>query len=261
MPVAAPYDEIADWYESVFLARQRADAGPGGFADALGIDEALVELLGTGEGICLEVGCGTGIHAERVRQLGWQPVGFDLSAGMLRHAQGRLPVLRADAGLLPFATGSLDGAVTVMVHTDLPDYAPVLAEIHRVLKPGGLFVHIGVHPCFCGGFANRSDPDGIVIRPGYRDGEWTKDSWTDQGIRDKVGASHLPVADLVNTMIATGFHLERMTEGGRPTPIVLSTRSRTPATLRHGETATDGPFVEAPRHGITLGGRPRSRPG
>ncbi len=229
MPVAAPYDEIADWYESVFLARQRADAGPDGFADALGIDQALVELLGTGEGICLEVGCGTGICAERVRQLGWQPVGVDLSSGMLRHARGRLPVLRADGGQLPFPTGSFGAAMTVMVHTDLPDYAPVLTEIRRVLKPGGVFVHIGVHPCFCGGFANRSDADGILIRPGYLDGAWTNDSWTDQGIRDKVGATHLPLADLVNTMIRTGFHLERMTEGGQPTPVVLSARARRPA--------------------------------
>jgi SAM-dependent methyltransferase len=228
MPTEAPYDEIADWYESEFLPRQRAGAVPGGFADTLGIDEALVDLLGPGDGRCLEVGCGTGVYADRVRQLGWQPVGVDLSAGMLRHARGRLPVSRADAALLPFATGSFDAATTVMTHTDLPEYAPVLAEIHRVVKPGGLFVHVGVHPCFCGGFADRSDPDGIVIGPGYRDGSWTRDSWTDQGIRDKVGASHLPLADLVNLMIDGGFHLERTTEGGRPTPIVLSFRCRTP---------------------------------
>lgn len=60
---------------------------------------------------------------------------------------------RADAGRLPVATGSLDAVIAVMVHTDLPEYAPVLAEIHRVLRPGGRFVHVGVHPCFCGGFA------------------------------------------------------------------------------------------------------------
>ena len=226
MPATAPYDEIADWYESTFLARQRGAAVPGGFADVLGIDQALVELLGTGDGTCLEVGCGTGVYAERIRQLGWQPLGIDLSAGMLRHARGRLPVLRGDAGALPFETGSVDAALTVMVHTDLPDYAPVLAEIRRVVKPGGLFVHIGVHPCFCGGFADRSDPAGIVIRPGYLTGDWTKDSWTDQGVRDKVGASHLPLTALLNTMVATGFRIEHVTEGGQPTPVVLSVRCR-----------------------------------
>ena len=228
MPVTAPYDEIADWYESTFLARQRTAGGPEGFADRLGIDQAVVELLGRGTGTCLEVGCGTGVYADRVRELGWQPVGIDLSAGMLQHARGRLPVLRGDAGILPFATESLDAAMTVMVHTDLADYGPVLSEIHRVVKPGGLFVHIGVHPCFCGGFADRSDPDGIVIRPGYLTGDWTTDSWTDQGLRDKVGASHLPLAALVNAMVDAGFRLEHVTEGGQPTPVVLSATCRKP---------------------------------
>ena len=56
-----------------------------------------------------------------------------------------------------------------------------------------MFVHIGVHPCFCGAFADRADLDSIVVRPGYLDGAWTKTSWTDQGVRDKVGATHLPL--------------------------------------------------------------------
>lgn len=55
MPMVAPYDEIADWYESVFLARQRHGAGPSGYADALGIDQALVEMLGQGDGLLLEL--------------------------------------------------------------------------------------------------------------------------------------------------------------------------------------------------------------
>ena len=95
-----------------------------------------------------------------------------------------------------------------------------------MLEPGGQFVHVGVHPCFCGGFADRSDPLAVVVRPGYLDGSWTTDSWTDRGIRDKVGASHMPVADLVNALLEAGFRIERVSEGGEPTPIVLSFRSR-----------------------------------
>ena len=230
VPTSAPYDEIADWYETVFLARQRSDPRASGDADALGIDRAVVELLGRSDagGRCLEIGCGTGIHAPRLRQLGWRPVGVDLSAGMLRHATDRLPVVQADATWLPVRSGAFDAVITVMVHTDLRDYAPVLAEAFRVLRPGGRFVHVGVHPCFCGGFADRSDPDAVVIRPGYLDGSWTTDSWTDQGIRDKVGATHLPLGELLTTTLAAGFRLEAVTEGGAPTPIVLSARWRKP---------------------------------
>jgi SAM-dependent methyltransferase len=228
VPTTAPYDEIADWYEGVFLARQRAAPQAGGFADALGIDRAVVELLGEGTGRCLEIGCGTGVYGPRLRQLGWRAAGVDLSMGMLRHAQGRLPVVQGDAGRLPVPSGALDAVITVMVHTDLPDYAPVLAEASRVLRPGGRFVHVGVHPCFCGGFADRTDPAAVVIRPGYLDGSWTTDSWTDQGVRDKVGATHVPLAELLDATLAAGFRLEAVTEGGAPIPVVLSARWRKP---------------------------------
>ena len=56
---SAPYDEVADWYEHDFLVTQRA-LGVDGFADRLGIDRSLAELLGAGTGTCLEIGCGTG---------------------------------------------------------------------------------------------------------------------------------------------------------------------------------------------------------
>ena len=230
MPTEAPYDEIADWYETVFLTAQRAQATPDGFADRHGVDAAVTEMLGSGTGRCLEIGCGTGIHAARVRALGWTPIGIDLSAGMLRHATSRLPAARADATALPAPDGSFDAVISVMVHTDLADYPPVLAEAHRVLNPGGRFVHVGVHPCFCGGFADRSDPDAITIRPGYLDGSWTTNSWTRNGIRDKVGATHLPVAQLVNHFLDAGFQLERASEGGEPTPITLSFRAIRPPT-------------------------------
>jgi hypothetical protein len=67
-----------------------------------------------------------------------------------------------------------------------------------------------------------------VIRPGYLDGAWTTESWTDRGLRDKVGAAHVPLAELLNTVIARGFALEGFSEGAAPTPVVLSMRARRP---------------------------------
>ncbi len=224
MKTGAPYDEVADWYEREFLVQQRS-FGDGAFADRIGVDRAIAELLGPGDRLCLEVGCGTGIYADRVRQLGWTPVGLDLSSGMLGYARGRLPIMQADATTLPMADNSIAAAIAVMTHTDMPDYPTVLGEIHRVLRPGGVFVHVGVHPCFCGGFADRSDPAAIVIEPGYLDGNWTTDSWTDQGLRDKVGAGHFPLAELLNIVVGTGFEFEVFSEGATPTPVVLSFRA------------------------------------
>jgi SAM-dependent methyltransferase len=217
----AAYDEIADWYEGEFLGERQG-------GDPLGIDRALRDLLGTGGAPCLEIGCGTGVHAARVRALGWDPVGVDISAGMLRYARDRLPVARADAERLPVRDGFFSAVIAMMVHTDMPGYPAVLREAARVLRSGGVFVHVGVHPCFCGGFADRGDLDAVVIRPGYLDGHWTKASWTDQGVRDKVGATHWPLPELMHAFLNAGLTLERFVEGGAPTPAVLAIKARKP---------------------------------
>jgi SAM-dependent methyltransferase len=220
----AAYDEIANWYEDEFLGDRSEDGLPIG--DPIGIDRALRELLERGVGICLEVGCGTGVHAARVRELGRDPIGIDLSPGMLRHARGRLPVALADGELLPFQDGSISSALAAMIHTDVRDYSTVVREVSRVLRSGGVFVHIGVHPCFCGGFADRSNRDAIVVRPGYLDRHWTKESWTDRGVRDKVGAMHLPLPELFRAFFEAGLVPESLVEGGEPTPMVLAIKAR-----------------------------------
>ncbi|MUN37325.1 class I SAM-dependent methyltransferase [Actinomadura litoris] len=224
MAPTAAYDEIADWYEHEFLGHD-----PAGDGDAFGLGAVLRDLLGEGRGPCLEIGCGTGVHAARVRALGWTPFGADLSAGMLRHARGRLPAVRADAARLPLRDASLPAVIAVMAHTDMPAYPAVAREAARVLRPGGVFVHVGVHPCFCGGFADRTDPDAVVIRPGYRDGHWTKASWTDQGVRARIGAVHRPLPELMHAFLDAGMTLDRFAETGDPTPIVLGVRARKPA--------------------------------
>ncbi len=218
MAPAAAYDEIADWYEHEFLAR---DAG-----DPLGISTALDALLGPGSGPCLEIACGTGVRAARVRELGWTPFGVDISAAMLRHSRGRLPAVMADATRLPVRDASVPAVITVMAHTDMPAYPAVLAEAARVLAPGGRLVHVGVHPCFCGGFADRSDPAAVVIRPGYLDGHWTRASWSDQGVRDKVGATHFPLPVLLQAFVRAGLTPGQFAEGGEPVPTVLAIRAR-----------------------------------
>ena len=220
--MAAAYDEIADWYENKFLGDRSEDGLP--ISDPIGIDQALCELLGKGVGACLEIGCGTGTHAARIRVLGRMPIGIDLSPG--RHARGRLPMALADGELLPFGDGSFPSVIAVMVHTDVSDYSAILKEASRVLLAGGVFVHIGVHPCFCGGFADRSDPDAIVVHPGYLNGHWTKESWTDRGVRDKVGATHLPLSELFRAFFDAGLTLDNLAEGGEPTPTVLAIRAR-----------------------------------
>ena len=219
----AVYDEIADWYEHEFLPN--AEIPPG---DPIGVQRQLGRLLGAGSGTCLEVGCGTGVHAAQLRDLGWEPVGVDLSAGMLSYAKNRLPTARADATRLPVRDASVPAVVAMLVHTDMPDYPAVLREVARVLRPGGTFVHVGVHPAFCGGFADRTDPAAVVIKPGYLDGYWTKDSWTTEGVRNRVGATHYPLPALLQAVVDAGLTLNGFTEGGSPVPTTMSLRAVRP---------------------------------
>lgn len=206
MTAPAAYDEYADWYEryvtgeAVRFTRRAQDV--------------LRDLLGPGAGQCLEVCCGTGIHASTVRGLGWTAVGVDISGGQLHHAARRLPVVRADATALPLADRSVPAVVCLMAHTDLPDYAAVLREVARVIRPGGRFVHVGVHPCFVGAFADRSDRPQVVVDQRYADRARSFDSWCPTGVRARVGAWHLPVADLVNAVTGAGLSVQRIAEAG-----------------------------------------------
>jgi len=92
----------------------------------------------------LDVGCGAGIAANALAQRGHSVVGVDLSAPSLataaRHdATGRAKWICADARALPFADASFDAACAMdfLEHVDEPE--AVVAEIARVLSPGGLF--------------------------------------------------------------------------------------------------------------------------
>ena len=90
----------------------------------------------------LDVGCGTGLLSEliapRVRQL----MGADISASSLKRARERLPSCRfetCDGATLPFPDRSVDLAFAscVMHHVPPKQWSGFVAEMARVVKPGG----------------------------------------------------------------------------------------------------------------------------
>jgi len=94
--------------------------------------------------VVLDLGCGTGQLSVPLLELRRRVVSLDLDRGRLdelRDACGdkglTADALIADAAALPCGSGTFDGVVCreVIEHIDAP--GPVLAEIHRVLKPGG----------------------------------------------------------------------------------------------------------------------------
>jgi SAM-dependent methyltransferase len=86
--------------------------------------------------VLLDLGCGPGYYTAALRARGAQVVPVDNAPEEL----GPLPpdgALLADAGALPLPDTSADGVVCSNLLEHTPDTAAVLAEIERVLRPGG----------------------------------------------------------------------------------------------------------------------------
>lgn len=92
-----------------------------------------------GEGMrVLDVGCGSGREMIRVRERGCRPFGIDIAPTCVEQCRSlALPVVQAGAERLPFADAVFDGAVCQVV-IPLTDERCTLAEIARVLRPGGI---------------------------------------------------------------------------------------------------------------------------
>lgn len=95
-----------------------------------------------------EPGIGTGRIALPIVHRGYSYTGVDISEKMMdelrRKLQGvpnNLTLLQADATSLPFENDSFDVALTVHVLHLIHAWREALAEIRRVLKPDGVFLH------------------------------------------------------------------------------------------------------------------------
>jgi 2-polyprenyl-6-hydroxyphenyl methylase/3-demethylubiquinone-9 3-methyltransferase len=91
----------------------------------------------------LDLACGAGLLAPHLTGLlaGWRHLGVDLSTLSLRQARAHgVSVVAADAFALPFADDSLPCVVAGEVLEHLPDLEAAVAEICRVLAPGGVVV-------------------------------------------------------------------------------------------------------------------------
>ena len=115
------------------------------------VGEQAIEKMGVRpEAQVLDVGCGSGwasrLFAEKARH--GRVVGIDISDEMIRVARegsGAFPNLTfevASAEDLPFANGQFTDAFSMESLYYYVDMTRALSEIHRVLKPGGLFVTV-----------------------------------------------------------------------------------------------------------------------
>lgn len=121
---------------------RRATGGairPGG----LTLTNRALELIPFAAGsMLLDCGCGVGATVARLDDAGFCTLGIDVSPVLAAEAVRNVPgrVLRAEAGRLPLETAAFDGVFCECVLSALPDAETALAEIARVLVPGGVLV-------------------------------------------------------------------------------------------------------------------------
>lgn len=141
------------------------------------------DRLGVKPGIrFLDLGCGSGRHSAEALRRGAQVTAVDASAAELEKARGLLSamteageappgagfeLLVADATHLPLASASFDVVVVSEVFEHIPEDGRAMAELSRVLKPGGLAA-VSVprwwpeHVCWALSSEYRTSPGGHV---------------------------------------------------------------------------------------------------
>jgi predicted TPR repeat methyltransferase len=133
----------------------------------------------------LDLGCGTGLAAREFANNVDEFVGIDLSPGMIAKAQAiglykRLDVADMVQGLANEPDASFDLALSADAIIYLPDLAPALKEIARVLRPNGLVAFT----------TETHDGDGVVLGAGFRYAHGAKH------VRDAIASTGLAVCSL-----------------------------------------------------------------
>lgn len=118
--------------------------------------------------LVLDVGCGTGALLEPLRRRGYRPLGLDVRPEGLASVRARDPnawVVQAEADRLPLRSESVDAVLALDVLEHVDDRA-VLAEVARVLRPGGLLVaSVPAYPWL---WSRRDEDAGHLRRYGGR---------------------------------------------------------------------------------------------
>lgn len=205
------YQRLADWFDghatySTFNA----------FYDR----PAMLDLAGevAGQRI-LDVGAGAGHYSEELARRGARMVAVEGSPRMIEHFHRRVgdavPVYHHDLEQpMPFlAEASFDGAVLALVVHHIDRRGQLLAELRRVLRPGGWLVVSTHHPV----------RDWQRYGGSYFTVERVATSF--QPRTDTVPIWRLPLGALLEEFRSAGFKLDRLVE---PQP-VLALRDRDPA--------------------------------
>lgn len=130
---------IAQGLKSQFSARSAEFDISAGWVTDSALIRAHIELAGEPSGKALDLCCGTGMIGRSLKERGWDVRGLDICGDMAGASSRHFPALEGMAERLPFRAGIFRLAVCRQTFQFL-NSGKVLAEIARVLSPGGIFI-------------------------------------------------------------------------------------------------------------------------
>jgi len=210
---AALWEAHAGWWQENFT--DGADAE---------YDEQILPLAGShlvGATDVLDVGAGEGqvarvaAAAGATRVVGIDPVAAQVSVG--RSRGGGVLYGRGEAGALPFPAGAFDAVVACLVFEHITDTDGALAEVGRVLRPGGRFLFFLNHPLLQAPGSGWID-DHILDEQYWRIGPYLHEDSSLEEVEKGVFVPfvHRPLSRYVNAMAAAGLVIRRMEEPPPP---------------------------------------------
>lgn len=180
------------------------------------------QLLGVlpAPGRCtLDVGAGEGRLTRDLALLGHAVVGLEPSSTMATAAatlDDAPPVVRGDAASLPVADGAVDLVVAFMSLQDVDELEASMAEIGRVLEPGGRAVVAIVHPILSAGGWNFGTGTSSQIGAGYLTRSRTDDTAERDGLTMRFVSEHRPLVDYSRAVESAGLVVEALREPTDP---------------------------------------------
>lgn len=116
--------------------------------------------------ILVDAGCGGGLLAPHVRQLGYRHVGVDIRrAGLEQSAERGVIPVSGDVTALPLADNCADVVVAGEILEHVTDLRGTVAELSRVLRPGGLMVLDTINDTILGRFILVTAGERLRIAP------------------------------------------------------------------------------------------------
>ena len=206
---ASDYDSIAEAYAAL---------NETSLANAYYERPAILALAGDVAGRrMLDAGCGSGPLSAALRDRGAIVTGIDISAGMLERARRRLGddacLQQADLkSPLPFPGNAFDDVIASLVLHYLEDWTAPLAELRRVLAPGGRLIASVNHP-FSIYTPHRQPGRKADYFATYN---WTE-AWTIGGQTAQMTFWHRPLHAMTDAFTQAGFRISVVSEP-RPLP-------------------------------------------